>query len=239
MKSNQIKTSTFFALKSFAKKTLQLMIITVITSSITYNVMYANNNSDTIIHDNIRLTGYSKGHSDFLQWEITNPYSVAYFTILCAKNNDMNFNEVISINPYECFDMNKNSTFNFNCLSNIDHDQTYYKIRITCQDNQILESNYISFNNSKQNGNSLNISGIKNQGGQIMLTFDSPTNQNLVLNISNRSGQLLAANNIIAMQGINTYYYNNSNVNPNEMLIFSLNNQDEQITKKFMLSSAW
>ena len=239
MKPNQTKTGTLSALRSFTTKTLQVITIAVFTV-IMYTNTYANDNNsnNTNFLESINLKGYSENQSDFLQWEVSNPSAVAYFTIVSSKNTDMQFNDVASVHPMECADQSKNATFNYKCQSSTEQEVVYYKVRVTFQDNHTMESDFIGINKLQQSA-SLNISEIKNQGGLITLTFKSPKNQSLTLNILNKAGRLLEANNIVAMEGTNTYSYNTGNISSNEMLIFSLNNQDEQITKKFMLASAW
>ena len=240
MKTYQTTQNILTALKSFTTNTLQAVIIAVIITS-TYNNMYAvDNTSDSNnLLESVSLKGQTDNQNDLLQWEVLHASSIAYFTIECAKNTDMIFNEVVSVNPVECADITKNACFAYKCQNSNNEQVAYYKIKVTFQDNHTIESNFINIRKPSSVA-SLNISEIKNQGGQITLNFKSPKDQNITLNILNKTGQLLAVKTIAAYEGDNTYSYDASFINPTEMLIFSLNNnEDDLITKKYMLASAW
>jgi len=186
----------------------------------------------------ISLKGESTGQYDLLQWEITNPNNIAYFTIQASKSNEMAFTETAVISPLDCMDPSKVGSFKYSCDCNNDPSNTYYKIIAVLKDNNTLESNFIYVRKTSTNVASLDISDIKNQSGQVTLTFKSPKAQNVTLHILNRTGTLLAVQNIAASEGINTFSFDASS-NNTEMLIFSLNNAEEQVTKKYLLASIW
>lgn len=249
MKTSQIKTSIISAIHANTKKAIPVLMMAALFTCTTGN-MYGNDKpvtderTNSVIDekdntiDLVSLKGHSENQSDILEWEVSNATDISYFLIECSKNTDMPFSEVISINPKTCVNVNKSSCFAYKCTNNEVQGTVYYKVRAVYLDHRVIESNFISLRKTETVAN-LNISDIKNEGGQVTVSFKSPKAQNVTLNILNRSGQLLAVKDIVAAEGINTYSYDASFIQTTEMLIFSLNNQEEQITKKYMLATAW
>ena len=242
MKTRQIKISKLTALKTYAIKTLPVVMLSAFIFC-ALNI-YAfdkanrkNNNNSNSSLELITLKGHFENQSDLLNWEVVNSSPVAYFTIEYANSSDMLFNEVATLNPMECADANKNSNYNFKCVTGDGQDIAYYKIKATFQDNHTIESNYISIKKSEP-VSGLYISSIKRNDDKITITFKSPKAQNITLNILNKTGQLIAANNVFANVGSNSYTFETGFLNSTELLIFNLNNQEEQITKKYLFASA-
>ncbi len=185
----------------------------------------------------VNLTGHSDEETDILEWEVLNISNIAYFTIECSKSETMDFYEVASINPTECLKLNNQAQFTYKFTNN-DKKNIYYKIKVTYQDNHTIESNFILFKNEMYTKSLKNLEIIY-QNGQIQLIFTSSKKQDITLNIMNRSGNLLIAKNITVFEGKNTLQYDASLLQTTEMLIFTLNNQEEQTTKKLIASSVW
>lgn len=243
MKTRQIKISKLTVLKTYAIKTLPVVMLSVFIFC-ALNI-YAfdkpnrkNNNNLNSSLELITLKGHYENQSDLLNWEVVNSSPVAYFTIEYANSSDMLFNEVATLNPAECADLNKNSNYNFKCVTDAGQEIAYYKITATFQDNHTIVSNYISIKKSEPVSN-LFISGIKRNNDKITVTFKSPKTQNITLNILNNNGQLIAANTVEANAGSNTFTFDTEFLKSTELLIFNLNNQSEQITKKYLFASAW
>lgn len=195
------------------------------------------NTSNTAVSQWVSFVSESKEQTDVLQWELTNPSNVAYFIIQSSKNSDMAFSEIAIVSPLACIDASKLGAFRYTCADNDHQSDTYYKITAMLKDNRTIESNFIFVRKTSINLASLDISDITDQSGKITLTFKSPKAQNVTLRVLNRNGSILAVQNIVAYEGANSFSFD-ANYSGTEMLIFSLNNEEEQITKKF-LASAW
>lgn len=246
MKPIQTPKGCLTTLRSFKTTTNLVMLAAFIFG--TYNNMYSGNNESENTRiavtnidadvDQISLKGYSENQSDILQWDMFNNAGISCFTIQCCRSNDMNFQEVLSVKPLECSTRKNSTSFTYSISNNATEGIVYYKIKATYQDNHIVESDFICIKRIEK-VNSLSISGVRNENGHITISFKSPKTQTITLNIATKSGQLLAVNNINASEGENTFSYDAGYINATEMLIFSLNNDEEQITKKYMLASIW
>lgn len=249
MKTKQTLPNLQTALNYFTRKTASLTMIAILVSTSYFqsfgadkvsqlDMLGVTSTTTNASSDWVSLKGTAQNQTDVLQWEVRDLAGIVCFTIECCKNTDGQFSELISIHPIDCMEMGKSTAFKYE-TSNYDgeHEFFYYRIKVVYQDKHCMESNVVCVKKSDATGN-LDISEIKNQGGQISLIFNSPKEQSITLNIINKSGQVLSAQNMIASKGDNTYSYDASMIQKSEMLIFALNNQDELITKKYM-STAW
>lgn len=187
----------------------------------------------------IMLKGETAEQSDLLRWEMSDPSNVASFTVQSSGSNEMVFTDVAVISPAQCADPQQSGCYTLKCVSGNDPAGTYYKIKATMKDKTVSESNFIYIKKTAGNVAALDISDIKGISGLITLTIKSPKAQNVTLYIVNRNGQILTLQNISAKEGDNEFSFDAGKNGSPEMLIFSLNNEEEQITKKYMLASAW
>jgi len=247
MKAIKKTKASLTVLRTFTKSTINVLIFTICIV-LTCNYVYSEENttiasrvglttSDADL-EFINLKGFSEVNKDILEWQLSNISGVVEFSIQCSNSNDMVFHDIERISPLEC-NTNLNSTiFTHVIKNNSTEGIVYYKVKVTYKDKHVLESNFICIKRT-ESINNLSISKIQNQNGQLSISFMSPKTQYITLNIFTKSGQLVTVKELNATQGENTFSYETAHLNSTEMLIFILNNNEEQITKKYMLASAW
>lgn len=247
MKAFKKTKACLTVLSTFTKSTINLLILTVCIV-LTCNHVYSEDNSTissrvglTTYDANlefINLKGFSEVNKDILEWQVSDISGVVEFSIQCCNTNDMVFHDIERITPLECNTNLNGTAFTHVIKNNSLEGIVYYKVKVTFKDKHVLESNFICIKRT-ESINNLSISKIQNQDGQLSMSFMSPKTQYVTLNIFTKSGQLVTVKELNAAQGENTFSFETAHLNSTEMLIFILNNNEEQITKKYMLASVW